>query len=196
MSPLSSNVMAPPLAVGGELGAVVPIGMKLNPPSSERSTMKPTCGSEASPSSKLLSRHWRWMVVAEVAVAAGNEDVGGAVVRLGGPSQLEVARDAHDHVAVAGLERIAHEAAALRPPRVRDSLAEIFGHEVGDGVFEALLLLVGVGKVVRIGADAEGSLAVGCWLLAVARDHEQRKDRSSANSQQPTANSSHGSPNV
>src|SRR5438067_1385056 len=77
---------------------------------------------------------------AEVAVAARDEDVRGAVVGLGGPGQLEIAGNADDHVAVAGLQGVAHEAAPLRPPRVLDFLAEVARHKIRDGVLETLSL--------------------------------------------------------
>src|SRR5205823_8318152 len=100
----------------------------------------------------------------------------------------EIAENADDHFAVAGLQGVAHEAAPMRPPGVLDFLAEVARHEVGDGILETLSLLVGVGEVVGVGADAKSSLAVGRWPLAEASDdqsHEQRQRAacSSANGQ-------------
>ena len=77
---------------------------------------------------------------AEAAIQPREEDVGGAVVRLRGPGELEVARDAENAIARAGSKGIAHESAPLRPPCVFDARIQISRDELSDLVFESLLL--------------------------------------------------------
>src|SRR5690606_24361789 len=56
------------------------------------------------------------------------------------------------------VQRVADEAAPLRPPRVLDVRAELRRDQLRERVLEALLRLVRERQVVRVGADAERPL--------------------------------------
>jgi hypothetical protein len=90
-----------------------------------------------------------------VAVGAGDEAVGGAVVGGGGEERVEFFGDAHDDLGVAVADRVAQVAAALGPPGVGDGLVEFVGDQLGELVFEPFELLVGEGEVVGVGGDLE-----------------------------------------
>ena len=68
---------------------------------------------------------------------------------------LVIEGNADDHIAIAALQRVAHESHPLRQPRVGNTRIEIARDQVSDLVLEPLLLRVGEGEVVGIGADAE-----------------------------------------
>src|SRR5689334_666641 len=89
------------------------------------------------------------------AVGTSNKHVCRAVVGAGGLDHVHPGGDSHHDVALAGLERIADEAAPLRPPSVGYALAKLARDELGEPVFEALALAIGEGEIVRISADTK-----------------------------------------
>ncbi len=76
-------------------------------------------------------------------------------MRIGVEDEVVTLAGADDHVAALGEQRVAREAGSLREPRILDRDAELVAEDVGDLVLEALLLLVGEGKVRRVGAHAQ-----------------------------------------
>jgi hypothetical protein len=84
-----------------------------------------------------------------------HRDVARAVVGAGGQGQLVRGRDARHHVAPPGVQGVADEAAALRPPCVLHRRAELGRDQPHDPVLEALLAAVRERQVVGIGADPQ-----------------------------------------
>jgi hypothetical protein len=52
-------------------------------------------------------------------------------------------------------QRVAHEAAALRPPRIAESGAEILRDQRDDRILESFALVVREGQIVGVGADTQ-----------------------------------------
>src|SRR5690242_12715344 len=74
----------------------------------------------------------------KTAYLARQEDIGGAVIRLCGLRHVDVARQPDHHVTQSSVQRIAQEAAPLRPPRVLNGGPEVAREEIGDAAFEPL----------------------------------------------------------
>src|SRR6266571_1959514 len=91
----------------------------------------------------------------EPAVGAVHEVVRGAVIRLRRRHGIEAHRGLDHDIAESAEDGVSQDAAAAGPPVVGNRRVQISGDDVGDLVFEALLLVVGEGQVVRIGADPE-----------------------------------------
>ncbi len=75
--------------------------------------------------------------------------------------QLVPGADPGDQVAAAKAQGVADEADGLGPPGVTDGQPQLAGNQSCDLVFEPLFPLVGIGKVVRIGADAQDTGRAG-----------------------------------
>ena len=92
----------------------------------------------------------------QVAIAAGDEHVGGTVVGRGGLRLSKADRHAHHDVADACVERALEETSPLRQPEVVEGPVQVAARsDRGDLVLEALLLLVRERQVVRVGADPQ-----------------------------------------
>ena len=102
-----------------------------------------------------LQRRIIQRVKVEPVGGAGDEDVAGAVIGLRGEGLLEARRHANHEVAALLLQRVADEAATLRPPGVFDMRAEMTGQRLGDAVLEAGAGGVGIGQVVGVRADPQ-----------------------------------------
>src|SRR5881296_712594 len=118
---------------------------------------------------------------ADLELPALDEDEGVARTVIGrGPANLVVAvRHADYDVALIGPQRVANEATPVRPPRVGRCRAEIFREERRDLVLEAFELVIGVGEIVRVGADAErrGRRLTRRPLLGTGRRGEREAER-------------------
>ena len=114
-------------------------------------------------------------VDAQMTILAGYERIRGTVVAPGSLQLSILRRDPDDDVATLGVERIAHEAAALRQPVVLEWTSQLARHERRDPVLEAVTMCVRERHVVRIGADAQRRLRHRC--RSEERPHRQRKRR-------------------
>ncbi len=91
----------------------------------------------------------------EPAVFPIEKDIGGAVVGLGRQDKLVAAGNAHHHITGSLPQCVPDEAASLRPPGVTDASVQFRGDQLRDLVLEPFLPPIGIGKVVRVGADPE-----------------------------------------
>ena len=103
----------------------------------------------------LQSRIVERFYAVEFRAGARDDGVGRAVIGIGGLHQVIALRHAEDDVAKMRIERVAHEAGRARIIGIGEALAELLGEEFGDLVLEAFALIVGKGKIVRIGAHAQ-----------------------------------------
>src|SRR5690348_1077283 len=88
----------------------------------------------------------------ESTVAAGHEHIRRTVVRVCGTHGSVPGRHAEDDVTRSRVQRVAYEAATLRPPRVLDACAQITRQQRRNLVLEAFATLVRERQVVRVGA--------------------------------------------
>src|SRR5437868_5194932 len=89
---------------------------------------------------------------------------------------------AHDDVALARVQRIAQEAAALREPRIGQIRTDFIREERGDPIFKPAPIAFGERKVVRVGADAQLAR-----LQRRASDYREQPDDRLTEAQRHTA---------
>src|SRR5271166_2240016 len=92
---------------------------------------------------------------AKITIAARHEHVRGAKVRDCRTRYVDPRWDLYYHIANPRLQSVAKKLVALREPEVRHIHAEITGCQFCQSILEALLLLVGVRQVVRIGTNSQ-----------------------------------------
>jgi hypothetical protein len=92
---------------------------------------------------------------AQVVIAPRDEYITGAIVGSGRVGFVETGGHAHDHIARAAVQRLAEERFSLRKSEIGNLHIKIFPDERGDLILEALLLVIGIGKVVGISTDAQ-----------------------------------------
>src|SRR5581483_1140357 len=91
----------------------------------------------------------------ETAVLAVDENISRAVIRRGRLRHLESARHAHHDITRARLERVANEAAPLRPPRIFHFRFQVASEQAGDFVLKTFEPLIGEREVGRDSTDAQ-----------------------------------------
>ena len=94
-------------------------------------------------------------------VPTAHKNVGRAVIGLRGLHEIKAGRHAHHDIALFGLQRIADEAATLRPPGVGEGSSQGLRHHRSELVLESGLGAVRKWQVVRIGADTKRAIGRG-----------------------------------
>ena len=91
----------------------------------------------------------------QVAVAPRDEDIGRAIVGVRGIRFVETCRYAHHNVANTAVQCLLEESFALRKPEIANLHIQVFADKRGKLIFESLLLVIGVWKIVGVSADAQ-----------------------------------------
>jgi hypothetical protein len=91
----------------------------------------------------------------QAAVASRDENIGGAIIGARCIGFIKTCWYPHHNVANAVVQGLIEESFALREPEIGYLHVEVFADKRGKLIFEPLLLVIGVGKIVGIGADPE-----------------------------------------